>query len=215
MKNILLLFFTVLLFVFVLYILNIKGYMTITNFTVNNRRDIEQFLINNYSDSSFITTNPNTIKQSILYNFNDVDAVSIDRNIDFSYTITVSNKKVFGKISDGVYLSESGKVFYSSLEDYTKVPQVYIKNFDLKTTYLTDGEVEFVKKLFGYPNFTIYILTTNNFEVTGENFTIQVPTKFENIDKMVGFANYQIKNSNNNNIDLIVLKDKIVLKNPK
>ena len=194
------------------FIFNLKGYFNISKIRVEAREDIEKYLNTNYTDNSFIFTNPENIKNSIYKTFNDIDDVTLKREIDFSYTVVVSNKEAFGKVDNNLYLSKSGELFYSSIIENTDLPIVYIKNYNKNTSYLSKEQISFISKLHAYPKLQIHILDINRFEVTADNYTVEVPSNFKGVDTMVTYANYQIKNNKEPFIKLIVLKDKIVLK---
>lgn len=212
-KNFILIFLILFNFLVSLFVFNLKGYFNISKIRVEARGDIQNYLNTNYIENSFIFTSPTVIKNSIYSNFNDVDNVKLKREFDLSYTVFVSNKEAFGKIDNKMYLSKSGEVFYSNTIESIDLPRVYIKNYKKNTKYLTKDQISFISKLYNYPNVQIHILDTNRFEVTADTYVVEVPSNFKNVDSMVTYANYQIKNNKEPFIKLIVLKDKIVLKN--
>lgn len=205
--------FIILFLTFALFTFNFKGYLNIRAYTAEKRSDIETFMNLKYLNSSFIATQDSDIKNSITEKFDDVANLNVKKNIDFSVSLKIVNKVAFGKIAEGVYLDDKGYIFYSNLIFDKDLPNIVIKDFSKNSSYLSEDQMSFIKKLTGYPKLTVYLLSPYGFEVIADNYSIEVPTNFTKMELMADFANSEIKKSNNDFKKLVVLKDKIVFKN--
>jgi len=209
-------FFSVLILLVSLAVLNLKGYFSIRYFLVPGRQDVEDFLNYKYSGKiSFVYLEKELLDSNVKKEFSDIDRLVLKRNFNLTVLVSLVEKRPFAKSTrDNIYVSEDGHVFFSSKDFQDKLP-VFMYPGDLNSKVLSNDEISFIKGITGYSDFEIDTSISQDIGLRSEEgILIKVKREgvnFLNMQKPLNKILDEINSGKKPKGEIIVLNGKIVL----
>ncbi|PIR42984.1 hypothetical protein COV24_05005 [candidate division WWE3 bacterium CG10_big_fil_rev_8_21_14_0_10_32_10] len=208
--------FSIIFILLTLVVLYYKGYLNVYYINVSNRSDIQKYMQSTYTGKLFfLNFNKKNVEENVKKLFSDVEKIEIYRRYDFGLNVIIKEREPFAKNDDNIYISNNGFVYTTSRKYKQNLP-LYTGNSSIGETVLSKDEIFFIKSLSIYPNFEINISNSKFVLNTKEGYYIEVSDNIENLKNMSDPLNKvlaKLKNEDQKNTNIVVLSNKIVLKN--